>query len=198
MLGDAFEIDMNYKTYRCMSGEEIKGMGTGFLSRLLGVVFLFALLLTVSPVKAMDVAVSVAGGKSDCVLPTVDSDKIIPKGIVALLKDFYVRQTSLAWDYADLFAEDVRDRNDFRFEVFKEIQRQRGTYDLLRSAKVSTRGLGFELVEMDGSFARVRVFGTYRVTVGDFVSNLEEDSTFVVSKTANGWRIVELEGEEGF
>ncbi len=177
MLGDAFEIDMNYKTYRCMSGEEIKGMGTGFLSRLLGVVFLFALLLTVSPVKAMDVAVSVAGGKSDCVLPTVDSDKIIPKGIVALLKDFYVRQTSLAWDYADLFAEDVRDRNDFRFEVFKEIQRQRGTYDL---------------------FARVRVFGTYRVTVGDFVSNLEEDSTFVVSKTANGWRIVELEGEEGF
>ncbi len=86
--------------------------------------------------------------------------------VVSLLKEYYIRQTTLADNYAELFAEDVRDRNDFRFEVFKQVQRQRGTYKQLRDAKVNTDGLGFELVEMDGSFARVRTFGAYRVQVG--------------------------------
>lgn len=129
-------------------------------------------------------------------LPPVDPDKIVPEDIADLLKTFYVRQTTLADDYAELFAEDVRDRNDFRFEVFKQVQRQRGTYRTLRTAQVDTSGLGFELVEQDGSFARVRVFGAYRVKVADLDTNLEEDSTFVVSKEPEGWKIVELEGEE--
>jgi len=142
----------------------------------------------------------VASGKVDEVeapaLPPVDPDKVVPEDIASLLREFYVRQTTLADDYAKLFAADVRDRNDFRFEVFKQVQRQRGTYKLLRNAKVNTDGLGFELVEMDGSFARVRTFGAYRVLVGELDTNLEDDSVFIVSKTADGWKIVELEGEE--
>ena len=128
--------------------------------------------------------------------PPMDPDRVVPDGIVELLREFYVRQTSLSPDYAELFAEDVRDRNDFRFEVFKEVQRQRGTYKILRTAKVDTGNLGFELVELAGTWARVRVFGAYRVKVADLDRNLQEDSTFVLSKEPEGWRIVELEGEE--
>ncbi|WP_157871289.1 discoidin domain-containing protein [Pseudodesulfovibrio piezophilus] len=128
--------------------------------------------------------------------PPQDPNSIVPEPLVELLREFYVRQTSLADDYAKLFAEDVRDRNDFRFEVFKEIQRQRGTYSVLRTAKVDTGGLGFELVELEGSFARVRVFGAYRVKVANLDRNLEEDSVFVVTKVRGEWKIVELEGEE--
>ncbi|MGL1862701.1 MAG: hypothetical protein OCC46_09300 [Pseudodesulfovibrio sp.] len=128
--------------------------------------------------------------------PPLSPDKIVPEEIVALLKEFYVRQTTLAHNYHELFAEDVRDRNDFRFEVFKEVQRQRGTFKILKTAQVDTNNLGFELIEHDGNFAQVRVFGAYRVKVADLDTNLEEDSVFVVSKEHDGWKIVELEGEE--
>ncbi len=128
--------------------------------------------------------------------PPLSPDKIVPEEIVTLLKEFYVRQTTLAHNYHELFAEDVRDRNDFRFEVFKEVQRQRGTFKILKTAQVNTTNLGFELIEHDGNFAQVRVFGAYRVKVADLDTNLEEDSVFVVSKEHDGWKIVELEGEE--
>lgn len=123
-------------------------------------------------------------------------DKVVPEPIEALLREFYVRQTSLSHDYAELFSPDVRDRNDFRFEVFKEIQRQQGTYKILRTAKVDTSNLGFEMMEFRGNWAKVRVFGTYGVKVGKLDKNLQEDSTFVLSKDADGWKIVELQGEE--
>lgn len=128
--------------------------------------------------------------------PPLYPDLIVPDPIVELLKEYYVRLTNLDNDYAELFAEDVRDRNDFRFEVFKEVQRQRGTYKILRTAKVDPSGLGFELVEMEGDYARVRVFGAYRVQVADLDKDLEEDSTFVLGKGPHGWKIIELEGEE--
>jgi len=128
--------------------------------------------------------------------PPVDPDKAIPEGIVELLRLFYVKQTSLADDYAILFAADVRDRHDFRFEVFKEVQRQRGTYRILRTAQVDASGLGFELVRLDGSWAEVRVFGAYRVKVADLDQNLEEDSVFVLLRETDGWKIVELDGQE--
>ncbi len=128
--------------------------------------------------------------------PPVAPDRIVPDEIITLLKEFYVRQTSLAPNYAELFAADVRDRNDFTFEVFKQMQRQQGTYKVLRSAKVNTDGLGFEMVQLDGQFAEIRVFGAYRVKVADLDTNLEEDSVFVVSKEADGWKIVELDGQE--
>lgn len=127
--------------------------------------------------------------------PPVDPDKIVPEEIVDLLRVFYVKQTSLADDYETLFAKDVRDRHDFRFEVFKEVQRQRGTYRILRTALIDTSGLGFELVRMEGEWAEVRVFGAYRVKVADLDENLEEDSVFVLSKGSDGWKIVELEGQ---
>ncbi|WP_419785371.1 discoidin domain-containing protein [Pseudodesulfovibrio sp.] len=133
--------------------------------------------------------------------PPPDPERAVPPEIISLLREFYVRQTAMSDDYAELFAADVRDRNDFRMEVFKEMQRQRGTLNLLREAQVDTSNLGFEMVEREGGWAKVRVFGVYRVQIpkGDKIildKNLEDDSTFVLSKEADGWRIVELEGEE--
>lgn len=128
--------------------------------------------------------------------PPVDPDKVVPPQIEELLREFYVRHTTLSEEFAELFAEDVRDRNDFRFEVFKQVQRQQGTYDAFKSAKVDPAGLGFELIEREGDFARIRVFGAYRVQVKHLDRNLEEDSVFVVSKEQGGWKIIELEGEE--
>lgn len=131
-------------------------------------------------------------------LPPIDPDKVVPEELAGLLRLFYVKQTSLADDYAILFAEDVRDRHDFRFEVFKEVQRQQGTYRILRTAQIDTSGLGFELVRMEGDWAEVRVFGAYRVKVADIDQNLEEDSVFVLSREHDGWKIVELDGQEKF
>ncbi|QJB56983.1 discoidin domain-containing protein [Pseudodesulfovibrio sp. zrk46] len=143
-----------------------------------------------------DVASGNVDTEPEQAMPPVDPDAIVPEEITSLLKEFYVRQTSLADNYAELFAEDVRDRNDLRFLQFQEIMRQRGTYKILRTAKVNTEGLGFELIEQDGSYARVRVFGAYRVQVGNVDRSFEDDSTYVVRKTDDGWKIVELEGEE--
>ena len=147
--------------------------------------------LAVSEIKLYITLMAVPGaGESDDsrsdlshvpALPPADPDKIVPEEIVDLLKIFYVKQTSLADDYGILFAEDVRDRHDFRFEVFKEVQRQQGTYRILRTALIDTSGLGFELIRMEGDWAEVRVFGAYRVKVADLDENLEEDSVFVLS-----------------
>jgi hypothetical protein len=49
---------------------------------------------------------------------------------------------------------------------------------------------------MDKDVAEVRVFGTYRVQVGKLDKNLEEDSVFVLMKGTEGWRILELDGQE--
>lgn len=120
----------------------------------------------------------------------------LPEGVDDLLRQYYVKLTTMADDYPLLFAEDVRDRNDFRFEVFKSVQMQRGTYDILRTAEVDPSGLGFEVVSQEGHYAEIRVFGGYKVKAGEIDTVLEEDSTFVVSQETEGWRILEIEGEE--
>ncbi|WP_338668024.1 discoidin domain-containing protein [Pseudodesulfovibrio methanolicus] len=129
-------------------------------------------------------------------VPPADTINPVPEEIKALLRDFYVRQASLDDDFYLLFAPHVRDRFDFQFEVFKEVQRQRGTFKLFRSAKVDPSGLGFELVYMDKDVAEVRVFGSYRVQVGKLDKSLEDDSVFVLMKGREGWKILELDGQE--
>ncbi|EGB14687.1 hypothetical protein DND132_1479 [Pseudodesulfovibrio mercurii] len=136
------------------------------------------------------------GGKFVPQAPPADTTNAVPDEIKTLLRDFYVKQTSLDDDYYLLFASHVRDRFDFQFEVFKEIQRQRGTFKLLRSARVDPSGLGFELVYLDKDVAEVRAFGTYRVQVGKLDKNLEDDSVFVLMKGNEGWKILELDGQE--
>jgi len=133
------------------------------------------------------------------VLPPADLTNEVPDEIKELLRSFYVRQSSLADDYHILFADHVRDRFDFQFEVFKEIQRQRGTYKILRTAQVDPAGLRFDLVYLQEDVAEVRVFGTYRVQVADLDQNLEEDSVFALMKGNDGWKILELDGQsDGF
>ncbi|WP_394699891.1 discoidin domain-containing protein [uncultured Pseudodesulfovibrio sp.] len=138
----------------------------------------------------------VADGGFKPQVPPADTVNPVPDDIKDLLREFYVRQTSLDDDFYLLFAPHVRDRFDFQFEVFKEVQRQRGTFKLLRTAKVDPSGLGFELVYMDKDVAEVRVFGSYRVQVGKLDKNLEDDSVFVVMKGLEGWKILELDGQE--
>ncbi|MGE4422019.1 MAG: discoidin domain-containing protein [Pseudodesulfovibrio sp.] len=137
-----------------------------------------------------------ADGKFVPQVPPADTVNPVPEEIKALLRDFYVKQTSLDDDYYLLFAPHVRDRFDFQFEYFKEIQRQRGTFKLLRTAKVDPSGMGFELVYLDKDVAEVRAFGTYRVQVGKLDRNLEDDSVFVLMKGREGWKILELDGQE--
>lgn len=126
---------------------------------------------------------------------SADPERAVPGEAARLLQVFYVRQTTLSPNFADLFAADVRDQNDFQFEVFKELQRQRGTYKLLRKARVNPSGLGFEKIEAAGDYMRVRVFGIYRVQVGNLDKQMEEDSVFVLTKEDGSWKILELEEE---
>lgn len=132
------------------------------------------------------------------VLPPADLTNEVPDEIKELLRTFYVMQSSLADDYHTLFAQHVRDRFDFQFEVFKQIQRQRGTYKILRTAQVDPAGLRFDLVYLQEDVAEVRVFGTYRVQVADLDQNLEEDSVFALMKGNDGWKILELDGQKDF
>jgi len=129
-------------------------------------------------------------------VPPADTVNPVPGEIQDVLRDFYVKQASLDDDFYLLFAPHVRDRFDFQFEVFKEVQRQRRTFKLLRSAKVDPSGLGFELVYIDKDVAEVRAFGSYRVQVGKLDTNLEDDSVFVLMKGVEGWKILELDGQE--
>lgn len=157
--------------------------------------------LAVSEVKLYLTLMSVPGeAKDETALapapPPVDTVNPVPEEIKELLRTFYVLQTSLDEDYAQLFAPHVRDRFDFQFEVFKEMQRQRGTFRALRSAEVDPSGLGFDLVYLDRDVAEVRVFGSYRVQVADLDENLTEDSVFVLMKGTDGWKILELDGQE--
>lgn len=153
--------------------------------------------LYLSMMESPDAIRSGDGDKSAAIMakPPADPDYVIPEDLAALLHEFYVRHTSLADNYAELFAKDVRDQNDFQFEVFKELQRQQGTYALLRSAKVDTSGLGFEMVEREGEFAKVRIFGGYVARIDGKAYPMDEDSTFVVVEDPEGWRILELEGQ---
>ena len=127
--------------------------------------------------------------------PPMDTVNPVPEEIKALLREYYVLQTTLSDDYPDLFAPHVRDRFDFQFEVFKEIQRQRRTFEVLQTAEVDPSGLGFELVYLDKDVAEVRVFGSYRVKVAHLDQNLEDDSVFALIKGEDGWKILELEGQ---
>lgn len=129
-------------------------------------------------------------------VPSTPPVEPLPSGVADLLRQYYVQLTTMDDDYPLLFAEDVRDRNDFRFEVFKSVQMQRGTYELLQQAQVDPSGLGFEVVKREGRYIEVRVFGGYRVKAGKLDTVLEEDSTFVLSEEAEGWKILEVEGEE--
>lgn len=157
--------------------------------------------LAVSEVKLYLTLMSVVGdGTAETAFapapPPVDTVNPVPDEIKELLRTFYVRQASLDDDYAELFAPHVRDRFDFQFEVFKEMQRQRGTYRVLRTAVVDPSNLGFELVYLDRDVAEVRVFGSYRVQVADLDENLTDDSVFVLMKGTDGWKILELDGQE--
>ncbi|BCS88218.1 hypothetical protein PSDVSF_14600 [Pseudodesulfovibrio sediminis] len=129
--------------------------------------------------------------------PAVEAEPV-PDEMVSLLKQFYVKQTTMADDYHLLFAPHVRDKHDFQYEVFKEMQRQRGTYSILKTAEVDTSGLGFETVFIQKDVAEIRVFGSYRIKVADIDQNMEEDSVFTLMKGDEGWLIVELEGEGDF
>lgn len=129
-------------------------------------------------------------------LPPADLSGEVPEEIKEVIRTYYVRQTSLHEDYHLLFVKHVRDKYDFQFEVFKEIQRQRGTYKKLRTAKVDPAGLRFDLVYLDVDIAEVRVFGTYNVKVAHLDKDLEDDSVFVLMKGRDGWRILELDEEE--
>jgi hypothetical protein len=124
-----------------------------------------------------------------------DPERVVPEEVVRLLRMFYYRQATMAEDYAELFAEDVQDQNGFQFEVFKEMQRQRGVYHLLKDASVNASGLGFEKVEQSGDYMRVRVFGSYHIWVGELDRRLEEESIFVLAKEHGAWKILELEEE---
>lgn len=129
-------------------------------------------------------------------LPPADLENEVPEEIKDVIRAFYVRHTSLDDDYHLLFAPHVRDQFDFQFEVFKEIQRQRGTFKKLRAAKVDPAGLRFDLVYLSTDIAEVRVFGTYNVKVAHLDKNLEDDSVFVLMKGREGWRILELDDGE--
>lgn len=124
-----------------------------------------------------------------------DPERMVPDEVAQLLRMFYHRQTTLAYNYADLFAEGVRDQNDLFFERVKEGMRQRGVYRKLRKADVDTSGLAFEKIEEAGKYMRVRTFGVYFIMVDEKTHKFEEDSIYILANDYGEWKIEHIEDE---
>lgn len=110
---------------------------------------------------------------------------------VTVIHEFYRRLTTLDDSFPEVFARQVRDQEAFVFEVFREYQRKRKTYEKFRNALVDIQGLNMRFTGVDVDRVRVDVTGTYTIYVGDTYEDVPENTAFVLLREDGQWRILE-------
>ncbi len=110
---------------------------------------------------------------------------------VGVIREFYRRLTTLDDSFPELFARQVRDQEAFVFEVFREYQRKRKTFEKFRNALVDIGGLAMRFTGIDPDRVRVEVTGTYTIYVGDTYEDVPENTLFVLLREDGQWRILE-------
>ena len=110
---------------------------------------------------------------------------------VDVIREFYRRLTTLDDTFPEVFARQTRDQEAFVFEVFREYQRKRKTFEKFRNALVDIQGLNMRFTGIDVDRVRVEVTGTYTIYVGDTYEDVPENTVFVLLREDGEWRILE-------
>ena len=126
--------------------------------------------------------------------PPPDPAEGVPADIQGVIRRYYALHSSLDDEYPELFTEDKREAEGFRFEVFREYQRQKGIYRALRSAKVDSSKLVMDMDRHTEERAEIWVSGTYRIMIGEFERDLPENSLFILRRENGEWRIYDISG----
>lgn len=112
--------------------------------------------------------------------------------LAGVIKDFYTRQTTLDDGFLRHFPKAKVQEEQFGFEVFKEMQKQLGTYDDLKRGIVSTENLKFRLMNFRDGAAEVHSFGNYSVIIGDKMVGIPDDSVFTMKREDGQWKVFDI------
>lgn len=147
-----------------------------------------------SPAQKMSVAVSevkirLQGG--------VNAPKGMPeKGtlgeLAQVIRNFYTYQTTLDDAFLQYIPKENYEDEQFGFEVFKQMQMQRGTFEIMRRSVVDTNSLQFRLMRFKDSLAVVHCFGHYLVIWKENMTPIPDDSVFTMRREKDGWKIVSI------
>lgn len=108
-----------------------------------------------------------------------------------VLRDYFVRQTTLDDRLPEVFSRRVRQEEAMAFLTMRETISRRGQLERFRSAKVDLDGLSFRRVTADPDLARIQVTGSYSFSVPPVVQTVEEDALFVLIPEMGQWKIYE-------
>lgn len=110
---------------------------------------------------------------------------------IGVIREFYRRLTPLDDSFPEVFARQTRDQEAFVFEVFREYQRKRKTFEKFRNALVDIQNLNMRFTTIDPDRVRVEVTGTYTIYVADTYEDVPENTVFVLLREDGEWRILE-------
>lgn len=110
---------------------------------------------------------------------------------IGVIREFYRRLTTLDDSFPEVFARQTRDQEAFVFEVFREYQRKRKTFEKFRNALVDIQNLDMRFTTIDVDRVRVEVTGTYTIYVADTYEDVPENTVFVLLREDGEWRILE-------
>ncbi|MCM0754997.1 discoidin domain-containing protein [Desulfovibrio aminophilus] len=110
---------------------------------------------------------------------------------VVVIREYYRRLITLDDSFPQVFARQVREQEAFVFEMFREYQRKRKTYEKFRNALLDTDKLSMKFQAIDPDRVRVEVSGTYTIFVADTYEDVPENTVFVLLRDDGQWRILE-------
>jgi len=110
---------------------------------------------------------------------------------VGVIREYYRRLITLDDSFPQVFARQVRDQEAFVFEMFREFQRKRKTFEKFRNALLDMDKLSMKFQTIDPDRVRVEVSGTYTIFVADTYEDVPENTLFILLREDGRWRILE-------
>ncbi len=131
------------------------------------------------------------------ILGGVDAPKGMPeKGVLGelaqVIRNFYTYQTTMDDDFLQYIPKEKFEEERFGFEVFKQMQKQQGTFDIMRRSVIDTDALHFRLMRFKDNEAVVHSFGHYLVIWKEHITPIPDDSVFTIRKEKDGWKVAEI------
>lgn len=107
-----------------------------------------------------------------------------------VIRSFLVLNTRLDEDALLLYPKTIRKKERMNLYLFQEYQKQLGTYERLRNAKVDASAITFEKVSHIAPDATVYAKGTMVVHAGNQTVSVPVDSDFILRRIDDEWKIV--------
>jgi hypothetical protein len=111
------------------------------------------------------------------------------------LRDYYLYMMTLDDRMPTVFSRKVREEETLAFLSMRHLQRQRGLLGAFRAARVTLDGLVFTRITADPDLARIRVTGSYALSVAAAFEVIEESAIFVLLPEDGEWKIYERREE---